>query len=81
MRQIAVRNRVALTGFGADPALSCLLSVHFLDLLKKRQLGPRDGWSDAISDGRRKVFAAVPSHALAAMVCFQESSGPIIRDG
>jgi len=39
MRQIAVRNRVALTGFGADPALSCLLSVHFLSLFKKRQFG------------------------------------------
>ena len=39
LRQIAVRNRVALTGFGADPALSCLLSVHFLHLLKKRQFG------------------------------------------
>jgi asparagine synthase (glutamine-hydrolysing) len=39
LRQIAVRNRVALTGYGADPALSCLLSVHFLDLLKKRQFG------------------------------------------
>jgi asparagine synthase (glutamine-hydrolysing) len=39
MRQIAVRSRVALTGFGADPALSCLLSIHFLHLLKKRQLG------------------------------------------
>jgi asparagine synthase (glutamine-hydrolysing) len=39
LRQIALRNRVALTGYGADPALSCLLSVHFLDLLKKRQFG------------------------------------------
>ena len=39
LRQIALRNHVVLTGFGADPALSCLLSVHFLDLLKKRQLG------------------------------------------
>jgi asparagine synthase (glutamine-hydrolysing) len=39
MRQIAVRNRVALTGFGGDPALSCLLSVHFLHLLKERQFG------------------------------------------
>jgi asparagine synthase (glutamine-hydrolysing) len=38
-RQIAVRNRVALTGFGADPALSCLLSVHFVSLVKKRQIG------------------------------------------
>jgi len=39
LRQIAARNRVAFTGFGADPALSCLLSVHFLHLLKKRQFG------------------------------------------
>ena len=39
MRQIAVRHRIALTGFGADPALSCLLSVHFLHLFKKRQFG------------------------------------------
>ena len=39
MRQIAVRHRMALTGFGADPALSCLLSVHFFHLLKKRQIG------------------------------------------
>ena len=39
MRQIALRNRVALTGFGADPGLSCLLSVYFLDLLRKRQFG------------------------------------------
>jgi asparagine synthase (glutamine-hydrolysing) len=39
LRQIAVRNRVALTGFGGDPALSSLLSVHFLQLLKTRQFG------------------------------------------
>ena len=39
MRQIAARNRVALTGYGADPALCCLLSVHFSDLLRKGQLG------------------------------------------
>jgi asparagine synthase (glutamine-hydrolysing) len=39
MRQIAARHRVALTGYGADPALSCLLSVHFSNLLKKGQLG------------------------------------------
>jgi asparagine synthase (glutamine-hydrolysing) len=39
MRQIADRHRVVLTGLGADPALSCLLSVHFLHLFKKRQLG------------------------------------------
>jgi asparagine synthase (glutamine-hydrolysing) len=39
MRQIASRNRVTLTGFGADPALSCLLSTHFGHLLKKGQFG------------------------------------------
>lgn len=39
MREIAVRNRVALTGFGGDPALSCLLSIHFSQLLKNGQLG------------------------------------------
>ncbi|HEY6945994.1 MAG TPA: asparagine synthase-related protein [Candidatus Acidoferrum sp.] len=39
LRQVAVRNRVALTGFGGDPAFSCLLSVHFLQLFKKRKLG------------------------------------------
>src|SRR5207249_7549615 len=33
MRQVAVCSRVALTGFGGDPALSCSLSVHFLQLL------------------------------------------------
>ncbi|HXJ12777.1 MAG TPA: asparagine synthase-related protein [Candidatus Limnocylindrales bacterium] len=39
MREAAARNSVALTGYGADPALSCLLSVHFSHLLKKGQLG------------------------------------------
>jgi asparagine synthase (glutamine-hydrolysing) len=39
LRNLALRNRVALTGFGADPALSCLLSVHFLHLLKERHIG------------------------------------------
>jgi asparagine synthase (glutamine-hydrolysing) len=39
MRQIALQHRVALTGFGADPGLACLLSVYFLDLLKKREFG------------------------------------------
>ena len=47
MRQIAARNRVALTGYGADPALCCLLSVHFSHLLKKGQFGR------ALGDARR----------------------------
>jgi asparagine synthase (glutamine-hydrolysing) len=37
MRQVAVRSRVALTGFGGDPALSSLLSIHFLQLFRNRQ--------------------------------------------
>lgn len=39
LRQVAAGNRVALTGFGGDPALSCQLSVHFSLLLKNRQVG------------------------------------------
>jgi asparagine synthase (glutamine-hydrolysing) len=39
MWEIAAHNRVALTGYGADPALCCLLSVHFSHLLKKGHLG------------------------------------------
>jgi len=46
MRQISVRGRVALTGFGGDPALSSLLSAHFLQLLKSRQF--RRALADAI---------------------------------
>ena len=38
-RLAAARSRVALTGFGADPALSCLLSTHFLGLLKRKRFG------------------------------------------
>ena len=39
LRQVAARSRAALTGFGGDPALSCLLSVHFLQLLRNREIG------------------------------------------
>jgi len=38
LRQVAARNRAALTGFGADPAFSCLLSAHFSRLLKSREI-------------------------------------------
>ena len=38
LQQIAETRRVALSGYGGDPALSCLLSVHFLHLLKTVQL-------------------------------------------
>ena len=46
LRQVAAHNRVALTGFGGDPALSCLLSVHFSQLLREWQIGQALG--DAI---------------------------------
>jgi asparagine synthase (glutamine-hydrolysing) len=39
LRMVSLRSRVALTGYGADPGLSCLLSVHFRKLLKARQFG------------------------------------------
>lgn len=35
LHRIAETRRVALSGNGGDPVLSCLLSVHFLQLLKK----------------------------------------------
>ena len=44
--QVAARNRVALTGFGADPVFSCLLSTHFFTLLKNRQI--RGALGDAL---------------------------------
>jgi asparagine synthase (glutamine-hydrolysing) len=37
--QISVHSRVALTGFGGDPLLSSLLSVHFQQLLSKKHFG------------------------------------------
>lgn len=43
LRQAASRNRVVLTGFGGDPVFSCLLSVHFSKLLRKRQFGQAMG--------------------------------------
>ena len=46
LREISVRSRVALTGFGGDPAFSSLLSTHFLQLLKNRQF--RRALGDAI---------------------------------
>lgn len=46
LRQISVRSRVALTGFGGDPVFSSLLSIHFLQLLEKRKF--RRALADAI---------------------------------
>jgi len=54
LRQVAARNRVVLTGFGGDPALSCLLSVHFFGLLKNRKIGHAlaDAMGYLAADGR-----------------------------
>jgi asparagine synthase (glutamine-hydrolysing) len=51
LRQVATRNRVVLTGFGGDPALSCFLSVHFSQLLKRRRVG------QAVSDAMQYLAA------------------------
>jgi len=39
LREMAITRRIALTGFGGDPTLSSLLTVHFLQLLKGRHFG------------------------------------------
>ena len=39
LSQLATRSRVALTGFGADPAFSCRITEHFRRLLKTGQFG------------------------------------------
>jgi asparagine synthase (glutamine-hydrolysing) len=39
LRDVATRSRVALTGFGADPALSSSLSSHFRTLLRDKHFG------------------------------------------
>ena len=46
LRRVSVRSRAALTGVGGDPAFSSLLSIHFPQLLKKRQF--RRALADAI---------------------------------
>jgi asparagine synthase (glutamine-hydrolysing) len=46
LRQVAAHNRVALTGFGGDPALSCLLSTHFSQLLRRGHIS--QGLGDAM---------------------------------
>jgi asparagine synthase (glutamine-hydrolysing) len=44
--KIANENRLVVTGFGGDPALSCRLTVHFAQLLKAGHLArvPEDAW-------------------------------------
>ena len=39
LRQVSVRSRVALMGHGGDPALCGRISVHFRQLIEKRQFG------------------------------------------
>jgi asparagine synthase (glutamine-hydrolysing) len=38
LRQIGTRSRIALTGSGSDPGLASRITVHFRQLLRKRQL-------------------------------------------
>jgi asparagine synthase (glutamine-hydrolysing) len=47
LRQIAVNSRVALTGFGGDPALCGRITVHFRQLIAKKAFGR------ALADARR----------------------------
>jgi asparagine synthase (glutamine-hydrolysing) len=39
LREVGKQCRVALTGFGGDPTLSCRISVHFGQLLKRGNFG------------------------------------------
>jgi asparagine synthase (glutamine-hydrolysing) len=39
LRDLSQKNRVLLSGFGADPVLSCRLTVYFRQLLKQGQIG------------------------------------------
>ena len=39
LRELGKRCRVALTGFGGDPALSCRLTSHFRQLMKEGRFG------------------------------------------
>jgi asparagine synthase (glutamine-hydrolysing) len=46
LRRAAARSRVVLTGDGGDPGFSSRISIHFRQLIEKRQFGPALG--DAI---------------------------------
>ena len=39
LRQVSQHSRVAFTGMGADPALSCRITLHFRSLLKSGRFG------------------------------------------
>ncbi len=51
LSRIALHSRVALTGYGADPAFSSRITVHFRQLVKKRQ------WAHALGDAARYLSA------------------------
>jgi asparagine synthase (glutamine-hydrolysing) len=51
LRQVAVTRRVGLTGFGGDPTLTSLLTVHFRELCRNRQFGR------AVADAARYLAA------------------------
>ena len=51
LAQVSRNSRIALTGFGGDPLLSSLLSVHFRELLKNGRFG------QALGDAIRYLLA------------------------
>ena len=51
LKQIAFTRRIALTGFGGDPTLSSLLTVHFRKLIEKRL------FLRMLAEAKRYVFA------------------------
>ena len=51
LRRASATRRVVLTGYGGDPALSCSLTSHFMQLIKKREL------AQALIDGMRYLAA------------------------
>jgi asparagine synthase (glutamine-hydrolysing) len=51
LKHVAIRSRVALTGFGADPMFSSRITVHFRELLQQRRLGR------ALADAAAYLFA------------------------
>jgi asparagine synthase (glutamine-hydrolysing) len=50
-QEVAVRSRVILTGYGADPGFSSRITVHFRQLIERKQLGR------ALADAARYLTA------------------------
>ncbi|MBZ5642573.1 MAG: asparagine synthetase B [Acidobacteriia bacterium] len=79
LRQISAASRIALTGFGADPALYAQISVYLGELMKKGQVNRalRDVVRYLTSPGRlSRLYIRARWHRLfpsrTATVCFPE---------